>query len=36
VIENLQKMMSGVPPLWMRRVMRDAQGNPLPLDEQEI
>ena len=36
VIENLQRLMSGTPPLWLRRVLRDAQGNRLPLDEQEI
>jgi nitrogen fixation protein NifX len=36
VIGNVQRLMSGVPPLWMRRVMRDASGNRLPLDDQEI
>ncbi len=36
VIENLQRLMRGTPPLWLRRVLRDAEGNRLPLDEQEI
>ena len=36
VIENLQRLMNGTPPLWLRRVLRDAEGNRLPLDEQEI
>ena len=36
VIGNLQRLMSGTPPLWLRRVLRDAQGNRLPLDQQEI
>ncbi|MET0389912.1 MAG: nitrogen fixation protein [Polyangiales bacterium] len=36
VINQLQRLMSGVPPLWMRRVMRNANGERLPLDEQEI
>ena len=36
VIGNLQRLMNGTPPLWLRRVLRDAQGNRLPLDEQEI
>ena len=36
VILQLQRLMSGTPPLWLRRVLRDAQGNRLPLDEQEI
>ena len=36
VIKNLQRLMNGTPPLWLRRVLRDAQGNRLPLDEQEI
>jgi hypothetical protein len=29
-------MMNGVPPLWLRRVMRDGCGNRLALDDQEI
>ena len=36
VILQLQRLMCGTPPLWLRRVLRDAQGNRLPLDEQEI
>ena len=36
VILQLQRLMRGTPPLWLRRVLRDAQGNRLPLDEQEI
>jgi hypothetical protein len=36
VIGNLQRLMSGTPPLWLRRVLRDAEGNRVPLDEQEI
>lgn len=36
VIANLQRMMNSTPPLWLRRVMRDANGNRLPLDDQEI
>jgi len=35
VIANVQRLMEA-PPLWMRRVMRDAEGNRVPLDEQEI
>jgi nitrogen fixation protein NifX len=36
VIGNLQRMINGSPPLWLRRVMRDGQGRPLALDAQEI
>jgi nitrogen fixation protein NifX len=36
VIGQMQKLMQGTPPLWMRRVMFDGRGNRLPLDEQEI
>jgi hypothetical protein len=36
VISNIQRLMNGVPPLWMRRVMRDAHGMQLALDEQEV
>lgn len=36
VIANVQRMMNGVPPLWLRRVMRDGNGNPMALDDQEI
>jgi hypothetical protein len=36
VISNVQRLMKGVPPLWMRRVMRDAEGMRLALDEQEV
>jgi nitrogen fixation protein NifX len=37
VIAQLQKMMTApLPPLWMRRVMRDASGSRMPLDAQEI
>nr|WP_294501156.1 NifB/NifX family molybdenum-iron cluster-binding protein [uncultured Rhodopila sp.] len=36
VISNVQRLMKGVPPLWMRRVMRDSDGLRLALDEQEV
>lgn len=36
VIANVQRLLAGIPPLWMRRVMRDGEGNRLPLDDQEI
>ena len=36
VIANLQRMMNGVPPLWLRRVMRDGDGNRIGLDDQDI
>ena len=36
VIANLQRLMRNSPPLWLRRVMRDGNGNRLHLDEQEI
>jgi hypothetical protein len=36
VISNLQRLMKGVPPLWLRRSMRGSDGNRLALDEQEI
>jgi len=36
VIANLQRMMNGVPPLWLRRVMRDGAGKRMALDDQEI
>lgn len=36
VIANVQRLMGGVPPLWMRRVMRTASGERLALDDQEI
>lgn len=36
IIVNLQRMMNGVPPLWLRRVMRDGFGNRLALDDQEV
>jgi predicted Fe-Mo cluster-binding NifX family protein len=36
VIENMQRLMKGVPPLWIRRVMRDGAGLRLALDEQEV
>ena len=36
VIVQLQRLMNGSPPLWMRRVMRGPDGQRLPLDEQEI
>ena len=36
VIANLQRLMLGVPPLWLRRSLRGSDGNRLPLDEQEI
>jgi hypothetical protein len=37
VIANVQRLMtSGAPPLWLRRVMRGADGQRMHLDEQEI
>ncbi len=36
VIANVQRLMKGVPPLWIRRVMRDGAGLRLALDEQEV
>lgn len=36
VILQLQRLMSGTPPLWLRRVLRDAQGRVVPLDEQGL
>ncbi len=36
VIANVQRLMKGVPPLWMRRVMRDVEGRRLALDEQSL
>ena len=36
VIANLQRLMKGAPPLWLRRSMRGRDGNRLPLDEQEV
>ena len=36
VIANVQRLLSGNPPLWLRRVIRDGAGNPLALDDQEI
>lgn len=36
VIGTVQRLMNATPPLWLRRVMRDASGNRMPLDAQEI
>ncbi|PPQ37772.1 nitrogen fixation protein [Rhodopila globiformis] len=36
IIANVQRLMNGVLPLWMRRVMRDAAGERLALDLQEV
>jgi hypothetical protein len=36
VIANLQRMMNETPPLWLRRVLRDANGKRLALDDQEV
>ncbi|MBI5132666.1 MAG: nitrogen fixation protein [Rhodopseudomonas palustris] len=36
VVAQLQKLLNGTPPLWLRRVMRGPDGERLPLDEQEI
>lgn len=36
VVIQLQRLMNGKPPLWLRRVMRGADGQRLSLDEQEI
>lgn len=36
VIGNLQRLMNGGPPLWLRRVMRDRDGHRLDLDDQEL
>ena len=36
VLERLRLVLSGRPPLWMRRALRDAQGRAVPLEEQAI
>ena len=36
VIANLQRLLGGTPPLWLRRVLRDQAGDRLPLDEQPV
>ncbi len=36
VIGNLQRLMNGNPPLWLRRVLCDGTGKRVALDEQEI
>lgn len=36
VIAEVQRLMAGSPPLWLRRVMRSAGGERLSLDEQGI
>ena len=36
VLERLQTMLNGNPPLWLRRVLRDEQGRAVPLDEQGL
>ena len=36
VIANVQRLMNNTPPLWLRRVMRDANGERLALDDQSI
>ena len=36
VLDRLQTLLKGNPPLWLRRVLRDAQGRVVPLDEQGL
>jgi nitrogen fixation protein NifX len=36
VIGNVQRLMQGTPPLWVRRCMRGPGGERMPLDEQEV
>ena len=36
VVENLQRLLNGTPPLWMRRVLCDGKGDRLPLDAQDF
>ena len=36
VLDRLQTLLNGNPPLWLRRVLRDEQGNAVPLDEQGL
>ena len=36
VLDRLQTLLKGNPPLWLRRVLRDEQGRALPLDEQGL
>ena len=36
VLDRLQPLLKGNPPLWLRRVLRDAQGKAVPLDEQGL
>jgi nitrogen fixation protein NifX len=36
VLNRLQALLAGSPPLWLRRVLRDEQGRAVPLDEQGV
>jgi nitrogen fixation protein NifX len=36
VLERLRVVLSGRPPLWVRRALRDAQGRAVPLEEQAL
>ena len=36
VLDRLQALLNGSPPLWLRRVLRDNQGKAIPLDEQGV
>ena len=36
VLERLQALLNGNPPLWLRRVLRDDQGRAVPLDDQGL
>ncbi len=36
VLERLQVLLNGNPPLWLRRVLRDEQGRAVPLDDQGL
>jgi nitrogen fixation protein NifX len=36
VLDRLQALLRGNPPLWLRRVLRDEQGRAVPLDDQGL
>jgi nitrogen fixation protein NifX len=36
VLDRLQTLLNGNPPLWLRRVLRDQHGKAVPLDEQGL
>ncbi|CAH2598874.1 Nitrogen fixation protein [Rhodovastum atsumiense] len=36
VLDRLQTLLAGRPPLWLRRALRDANGRAVPLDDQAL